>query len=85
MVAKPQVENETGRTRTTLTLDNDVLVLIRRRAAVTGESMGKVVSELIRVAQGSDEEELPPYVIPRRMNAPMVTMELVNRLRDELP
>lgn len=91
MVAKTRDRNDKaggGSTRTTLTLDNDVLVLLRRRAEVTGESMGKIVSELIRESSAADygeEEELPPYAIPRRKGAPPVTMELVNRLRDELP
>ena len=89
MVAKTRDDkNQIGRTRTTLTLDNDVLGLIRRRAEETGESMGKIVSELIRESPAIDHDDdgdLPPYAIPGRKGGPPVTMEMVNRLRDEYP
>ena len=88
MVAKTRDDNESGTTRTTLTLGNAALRLIRRRAEDTGQTMGEVVTELILKAQSgedaADDEPLPPYVFPPRPGEPLVTMELVNRLRDEL-
>lgn len=89
MVAKQRDEDhETGRTRTTLTLGNDALRLIRRRAEASGQTLGAAATALILEAgqqpDSEDEEPLPPYVFPPRPGEPPVTMELVNRLRDEL-
>jgi hypothetical protein len=74
--------------RTTLSIDDDVLAAVRSLAA-SGESIGNVVSRLIRKAL----TEHPPVVgssspfptIPRRPDAVPVTLEMVNRLRDEEP
>lgn len=89
MVAKQRDdENERGTTRTTLTLGNDALRLLRRRAEMVGQTMGEAATDVIREALGAvdpeEDEVLPPYAFPRRAGEPAVTMELVNRLRDEL-
>ncbi|MGC4190932.1 MAG: hypothetical protein QM589_07190 [Thermomicrobiales bacterium] len=98
MVAKTRDDgNETGRgsTRTTLTLDNDVLVLIRRRAEVTGESMGKVASDLIRESPaadyGEEEEPIPGQyykgilLVPKHGERRTITTEFIRDLMDEFP
>jgi hypothetical protein len=69
MVAKQRDEDhETGRTRTTLTLGNDALRLIRRRAEASGQTLGAAATALILEAgqqpDSEDEEPLPPYVFP---------------------
>ncbi|MGN6030821.1 MAG: hypothetical protein ACTHQE_04075 [Thermomicrobiales bacterium] len=89
MVAKQRDDDhESGTTRTTLTLGNEALRLIRRRAEASGQTLGEVATALILEAgertASEDEESLPPYVFPPRPGEPPVTMDLVNRLRDEL-
>lgn len=99
MVAKTRDRNDKaggGSTRTTLTLDNDVLVLLRRRAEVTGESMGKVASDLIRESPtiGDQEEEDEPVpgqyykgilLVPKRDGRRPVTTQFIRELMDEFP
>ena len=75
--------------RTTLTIDDDVLSEVRKRADQEGETLGRTVSELLRQALNADAA---PIVypgdftpLPLRPGEPRVTMELVNTLRDELP
>jgi hypothetical protein len=74
--------------RTTLDVDEDVLMAVKSLANTRKTSAGKVLSELARKAL------LPPVVnkaikrngftlIPARNDGTVVTMELVNRLRDE--
>ena len=72
--------------RTTLALDDDVLARARRIAERDRQSLGAVISDLARqglklsskkVRSASD---LP--LLPKR--GVVVTMELVNRLREEL-
>lgn len=89
MVAKQRDdENESGTTRTTLAIGNDALRLLRREAEVSGHTEDEIVTDLILEAltavDPKDDEVLPPYAFPRRAGEPPVTMELVNRLRDEL-
>lgn len=76
--------------RTTLDLDEDVLQAAKELAAARRTTMGKVLSELAR--QGLRPEEAQPAVrngvplLPPRPGARPVTLEAVNRLRDdELP
>ncbi len=74
--------------RTTLDLDDDVLLVAKSLSTRQGQSMGKVVSGLIRQA-------LVPRRAPRMRNGvPLFTpikgkaapgLDLVNRLRDEEP
>jgi hypothetical protein len=75
--------------RTTLTIDDDVLSAAKERAELERKTVGEVISALAR--QGLR----PPtnfaktrngiVLLPVRPDAKPVTLELVNRLRDELP
>lgn len=75
--------------RTTLAIDDDVLLAAKTRAAHERKSVGEVISALAR--QGLRREAAPAATrngIPLLASGPdaaPVTMELVNRLRDELP
>ncbi len=75
--------------RTTLTIDDDVLDAVRMRAEAEGESLGQAVSELLRLAlrveTGPIEYPEGFEPLPMRPGEPRITMELVNKLRDELP
>jgi hypothetical protein len=74
--------------RTTLDIDTDVLLAAKQLAQQRQATMGQIVSDLIRQA-------LPPRrpvtqrnrvpLFPARKGSPVVTLELVNRLRDEKP
>ncbi|MGH9592644.1 MAG: CopG family transcriptional regulator [Bryobacteraceae bacterium] len=72
--------------RTTLDLDEDVLLAAKELAQLQKKTAGKVVSELVRKAL---IPENPPkfrngfQLIHREPGEPIITMELVNRLRDE--
>lgn len=74
--------------RTTLDVDEDVLFAVKNLAASRKTSVGKVLSELARQAL------LPPTqtkslkrngftLFPKQSDGVIVTMDLVNRLRDE--
>ena len=76
------------RVRTTLNIDDDVLQVARELAANRGTSAGRVLSDLARQAL---EPEEPAQVrngvplMPRRpKGSERPTMELVNRLRDDM-
>ena len=74
--------------RTTLDLDDDVLRAAREIARQRGLSMGKVLSDLARRAltqqpTSTARHGAPPFPIQRE--AGVVTLELVNQLRDEAP
>ena len=74
--------------RTTLDIDEDVLAAARELANRTGTSMGKVLSELARrsLTQGSDVKTRNGVpLFPRQADGTVVTMEMVNQLRDEVP
>jgi hypothetical protein len=73
--------------RTTLEIEDEVLLTVKEIAQQRGTTAGSVVSSLLR-------ESLQPKsfnveyrdgvpVLPRRPNGPVVTTEMVNRLRDE--
>lgn len=75
--------------RTTLDIDDDVLAAGRELARSRQTTIGAVVSELARTGL---RRTMPTAVnrngirtLPRRGLAMPITMELVNRLRDELP
>lgn len=75
--------------RTTLSIDNDVLAAARVLAGEQGRSIGEVISELARKGL-TPPEPAPEYrnsirLMPVRPGAGRATLELVNRLRDELP
>jgi hypothetical protein len=75
--------------RTTLTLDDDVLSAAKALAAQRNETIGDVISDLVRQALAPST---PPAatrngvpLLPRRPDGRPVTLEMVNALRDELP
>lgn len=75
--------------RTTLKIDEDVLAAARALAEQQRKTLGEVVSDLARKGL-TPAPAAPKYrngirLMPVRDNATPVTMELVNRLRDELP
>jgi hypothetical protein len=70
-----------------LDIEDEVLLTVKEIAQQRGTTAGSVVSSLLR-------ESLQPQsfkveyrdgvpLLPRRPNGPVVTSELVNRLRDE--
>lgn len=75
--------------RTTLDIDQDVLLAAKEMAKRQGISMGKVLSKLARQALTRQatatitRNGVPLF--PRQPDAGVVTLELVNRLRDETP
>lgn len=75
--------------RTTLDIDQDVLLAAKEMAQRRGVSMGKVLSELARQALTQQATVTTTRngvpLFPRRPDASVVTLELVNRLRDEMP
>lgn len=75
--------------RTTLSIDDDVLAAAKGLAAAQHRSIGNILSSLARQAlqpnaPSSTKRNGVPLLTPRT-GAEIVTPELVNRLRDELP
>jgi hypothetical protein len=70
--------------RTTLDLDDDVLAAARSIAAVRKQTMGKVVSDLLRQSLATKLKKGPSGVplLPRRPGI-IVTNELIDKLREE--
>ena len=74
--------------RTTLSLDEDVLTAAKALARLQGRSVGAVVSSLARAALRPDEPASHRNGVPllaTRDAETIVTIELVNGLRDEEP
>lgn len=76
-------------TRTTLAIDDDVLAAARALAEQQDKTIGEVISALARKAL-TPIEPAPTYrngirLMPIQPGAGRATLELVNRLRDELP
>ena len=76
--------------RTTLAIDDDVLAAARHLAERERKTVGEVVSALARsgLAGGTRTARAVRNGVPLiaiRKGAAPVTLELVNRLRDELP
>jgi hypothetical protein len=73
--------------RTTLDIDDELLLTVKEIARQRGTTAGSVVSSLIRESLQPKSFQLEYRdgvpVLPRRANAPAVSSELVNRLRDE--
>jgi hypothetical protein len=75
--------------RTTITLDDDAATIARERAREAGITLSKAVSSLIR--EGATSQRKPVQYpgkfrpFPERPDEPLITLELVNTLRDELP
>jgi hypothetical protein len=76
------------RMRTTLAIDDDVLLAARAIARQRHQTIGQVVSELARKSlhppAPSVERDGVPLLPVRRPDA-VVTLDIVNALRDELP
>lgn len=75
--------------RTTLSIDDDVLVAARGLAERGDKTVGEVISSLARKSlQATDNKPhtrngIP--LIPVKEGSLPVTTELINRLRDEMP
>ena len=74
--------------RTTIAIDDDVLAAARAIARQRNQSVGTIVSELARHSlrppvAGAERNGLP--LLPVREKSVIVTPEIVNALRDELP
>ncbi|MDO5622910.1 MAG: hypothetical protein Q4G24_15800 [Paracoccus sp. (in: a-proteobacteria)] len=74
--------------RTTLAIDDDVLVVAKAMAAQQQRSLGEVISDLARRSlhrpkAGRERNGIP--LLASRPGAPLVTLDLVNELRDEAP
>ena len=74
--------------RTTLSIDDDVLLAAKAIAGQQGRSLGEVVSELARrslrrPAPQAERNGIPLLASPP--DSPPVTMDLVNTIRDEAP
>ena len=70
--------------RTTLDLDDDVLAAARSIAAARKQTMGKVVSDLVRQSLAIKLKKAPSGVplLPRRPGV-IVTNELIDKLRED--
>ena len=74
--------------RTTLDIEDDILSAAKEMARRQRLSIGKVLSTLARRAltqhrSGGTREGVPLF--PVQKNAGVVTLKLINRLRDEKP
>ena len=75
--------------RTTLSIDDDVLAAAKGLAAIHRKSIGEVISALARQALQPPATSHAvrngvPLLQPQTGTMP-VTLEMVNKLRDELP
>jgi hypothetical protein len=73
--------------RTTLNLDDDILLAVKELARLKGTTAGRVLSDLARKAlkpgpDGSSERNGVALLPPTPLEA-IVTTEAVNRLRDD--
>lgn len=75
--------------RTTLTIDDDVLIAARDIASRDKKTVGDVISELARQALTPKAEPMKTRngfpLLPVGKGARPVTIEMVNQLRDEMP
>ena len=75
--------------RTTLAIDDDVLAAARGLADRQRKSVGEVISALARQALRPEASAQATrngvLLLPVRVDAKPVTLELVNQLRDEAP
>jgi hypothetical protein len=75
--------------RTTLAIDDDVLVAAKEMAATERKSVGEVISTLVRMAMrpapSSRATRNGVPLLAVRSGAPRVTSELVRQLMEELP
>lgn len=73
--------------RTTIDLEEDVLLAIKEIARMKNQSIGKVLSDLARQALSRQDaltvrNSVPLF--PIQPGASVVTLELVNQLQDEM-
>ena len=70
--------------RTTLDLDDDVLAAARSIATARKQTMGKVVSDLVRQSLATKLKKAPSGIplLPRRRGV-IVTNELIDKLRED--
>jgi hypothetical protein len=75
--------------RTTLAIDDDVLAAAKGLAESERKTVGEVISSLARKGLDPAPRRFKTRngvpLLPRRADGKPVTMEMVNRLRDELP
>jgi hypothetical protein len=74
--------------RTTLDLEEDVLLAAKEIARRQGVSIGKVLSDLARRALSRQDRATTRNAVPLfpvQPGAAVVTLELVNQLREEAP
>lgn len=75
-------------TRTTVSIDDDVLAYARQLAQDRGKPLGVVLSELARTGMHAPYEAATRNgikLLPRNPDGRRATLKDVNRLRDELP
>jgi hypothetical protein len=83
------VRREGKTMRTTLAIDDDVLAAAKGLAALHRKSIGEVISALARqalqpqAASGTTRNGVP--LLQTQTGTVPVTLETVNKLRDELP
>jgi len=74
--------------RTTLAIDDDVLLAAKAMARQQDRSVGEVISDLVRRSlrrpQSGDARNGIP-LLSSQAGSRMVDLEMVNTLRDELP
>ena len=77
--------------RTTVSIDDDVLLAVKHMADRSNKTLGEVLSNLVRQAlSGERKPGATPALrngvplLPVHPRATPVTLELVNQLRDEL-
>ena len=82
------MHTKVGDMRTTLAIDDDVLVAAKAMARQQDRSVGEIITDLaprsLRRPQAGGKRNGIPLLSPRP-DAPPVTLETVNALRDELP
>jgi hypothetical protein len=72
--------------RTTLDIDEDILTYAKEMARHRKVSTGKVISDLVRsahLANGEQKYRNGVPLFPVRPGGQVITLELVNQLRDE--
>ena len=73
--------------RTTLTIDDDVLQAAKELARASNTTIGRALSDLARRGLRPQEEAMEVRngvpLLPHRPGETVVTLETVNRLRDE--
>lgn len=74
--------------RTTLAIDDDVLVVAKAMADQQNRSLGEVISDLARKSLRNPQAKSQRNGVPLlgvKPGSSVVTQDIVNRLRDELP